>query len=176
MPHSCSPSPDQLLQPSPFGFGLVDEVDGTTSRPMKTDLSPTTALARLSFEAVDAQAGADEEVKESSPYVLVCRQKHTREKSYRSLRQRMSTSSSTSSSESWHYYSNKLKTETSSRYSSSMVLTVSQSRRVTSSCSLVGRKPPPSLIDSLQIGSDGGICLPYISDSIRMRAPVQIHI
>ena len=153
VPHSCSPSPDQLLQPSPFGFGLVDEVDGTTSRPMTADLSPTTALARLSFEAVDAQAGADEEVKESSSYVLVSRRKHTREESYRSLRQRMSTSSSTSSSESCHYYSTKQKTETSSRSSSSMVLTVSQSQRVTSSCPLAGRsssrwKPPHSPLDS----------------------------
>ena len=60
--HSCSPSPNQLLmQPSPFGFGLVDEVDGTTSRPMTADLSPTTVLSRLSFEAVDAQVGANEE-------------------------------------------------------------------------------------------------------------------
>lgn len=146
VPHSCSPSPDHLLQ-NPFGFGL-DEVDGST-RPMTADLSPTTALARLTFEAMDTQAGPDEEVKESSSYVLVSRRKHTREESYRSLRQRLSTSSSTSSSES-HYYSTKQKTETSSRSSSSMVLTVSQSQRVTSSCPLAGLaslnqwKPPPS--------------------------------
>lgn len=166
VPHSCSPSPDHHLLPNPFGFGL-DEVDGGgTSRPMAADLSPTTALARLSFEALEGTpSGLDEEVKESSSsYVLVSRRKHTREESYRTLRQRLSTSSSSSSSES-HYYSTKQKTETSSRSSSSMVLTVSQSQRVTSTCPLAGLasrsrwKPPSSpIIDQTDPASSASHC------------------
>jgi hypothetical protein len=158
VPHSCSPSPssDHLLQ-NPFGFAelVVDEVDGSTTtktRPILTaDLSPTTALSRLSFEALEAAAAAsgqlspppeDSEIKEtsSSSYLMVSRRKnHTREETYRSLRQRMSNSSVSSSTEMSHsYYSSKQKTETtSSRSSSSMVLTVSQSQRVQSSSSSV---------------------------------------
>ncbi|XP_032784480.2 serine-rich adhesin for platelets isoform X2 [Daphnia magna] len=164
VPHSCSPSPsssDHLLK-TPFGFaGLaVDEVDGSSkSRPILTaDLSPTAALARLSFEAYEAAAAAaaaaaermpspvESEIKESSSsYLVVSRRKHhTREEIYRSLRQRMSsTTSSSSSTEMSHsYYSSKQKTETtSSRSSSSMVLTVSQSQRVQSSSPLSPATP-----------------------------------
>jgi hypothetical protein len=155
VPHSCSPSPssDHLLQ-NPFGFAglVVDEVDGSTTktRPILTaDLSPTTALSRLSFEALEAAAAAsglqstppeESEIKEtsSSSYLMVSRRKHhTREESYRSLRQRMSSSSTSSTEMSHSYYSSKQKTETtSSRSSSSMVLTVSQSQRVQSSSSV----------------------------------------
>ena len=126
VPHSCSPSPDDELP--------LDQVDGGAAN-CRLDLSPTTALARLSFEAMETSPEAQQE-HQSSSYLMVSRRKHTREESYRSLRQRLSSSTTTtsSSSESSHFFT---KQKTSS--SSHVVLTVSQSKRVTTN-----RKPPPS--------------------------------
>lgn len=149
VPHSCSPSPDDDLT-------LQDQVDGGSIR---HDLSPTTALARLSFEAMDQTSPTDDQNQSSSSYLMVSRRKHT-------LRQRLSTTTSESSSSS-HFFSTKQKTSSSSH----VVLTVSQSKRVTTN-----RKPPPSPSStdhcseiSVQIGRDDPTAVAVADESVEIR-------
>ena len=135
-----SPGSAVLSSPdNPFGFS-PDQVDGggggglALPTAMTADLSPTTALARLSFEAMDSSNAPGPAEESGHSYLMVSRRRNLREESYRSTRQRLSTSSSCSSES--HFYSQQ-KTETSQRSSSSsstshVVLTVSQSKRVTS--------------------------------------------
>lgn len=127
------------------GMDMVDHI-APPKAPLTGDLSPTAALARLTFEAPPPP----EERSSSSSYVLVSRRNKScggmqrEESSYRSLmRQRMSSGSeAATTSSSSHFYSKETSQRLSSGGSSSLVLTVSQSsssKRITSGIPPTGR-------------------------------------
>jgi len=84
-------------------------------RSINADLSPTTALARLTFDSMETgQLKTEESSKEEHSFLLVSRCKHTKESYHQSVRTREQSDN--------HFYSNKQTTESRSQ----MVLTVSK--------------------------------------------------
>jgi len=110
-----SPSDDVVVVGGGGGGGGTEATNLAPVRSITADLSPTTALARLTFDAMETdQQKTGESSKEEHSFFVVSRCKHTKESYHQSVRMREQSDN--------HFYSNKQTTESRSH----MVLTVSK--------------------------------------------------